>query len=110
MNFFQQTVAYLLLTVAYAVASTLVFEAHTDDSITPSLQDWTKTQTLVVAVSQNQYFKYQNPTKLVYLITLLFQDWTKTQNLVTLSSVKHMAFFICIRLNLRNVLSIAVTD
>ena len=51
MFFFQQTVAYLLLTVAYAVASTLVFEAHTDNSITPSLHNWTKTQTLIVAVS-----------------------------------------------------------
>ena len=48
---FQQTVAYLLLTLAYAVASTLVFEAHTDNSITPSLHNWTKTQTLIVAVS-----------------------------------------------------------
>ena len=37
--------------MAYAVASTLVFEAHTDNSITPSLHNWTKTQTLIVAVS-----------------------------------------------------------
>ena len=60
--FFQQTVAYLLLTVAYAVASTLVFEAHTDDSSTPSLQNWTKNQTLIVAVSYfNQFHTtYQN--------------------------------------------------
>ena len=47
---FQQTVAYLLLTVAYAVASSLVFHSYLDDSIIPSLPHWTKTHTLIVAV------------------------------------------------------------
>ena len=49
--FFQQTVAYLCMTVAYGVASSLVFHAYFDDSLTPSLLPRTKTLTLIAAVS-----------------------------------------------------------
>ena len=49
--YFQQTVAYLCMTVAYGVASSLVFHAYFDDSLTPSLLPRTKTLTLIAAVS-----------------------------------------------------------
>ena len=59
-SYLQQTVAYLLLTVSYAVASSLVFQSYFDDSIIPSIPNWTKTQTLIVAVSIFQnYIPFQ---------------------------------------------------
>ena len=49
---FQQTVAYLLLTVAYAVASTLVFQAHSEYNSMPKSKSnaWTVNQLLVTSV------------------------------------------------------------
>ena len=38
------------MTVAYGVASSLVFHAYFDDSLTPSLLPRTKTLTLIAAV------------------------------------------------------------
>ena len=42
------------MTIAYIVASSLVFHAHLDESLVPSLLPRTKTQTLAIAVSINK--------------------------------------------------------
>ena len=50
---FQQTVVYLLLTVAYAVASTLVFQVQSDYNSNRTKSTWTVNQLLVTSVGSD---------------------------------------------------------
>ncbi len=65
----QQTVAYLFLTVGYAVASSLVFHSHfTSFQLDSQIPTWTKNQILIASVRNRLRFQ----TYLFYKLWMIF--------------------------------------